>query len=249
MIRYVNRYPYLTTNYLQFPDKIYSTRRECLALFSSVLVPGQQDTDFIFKELPYILCYVHICLVSAFSRYPIAKNMADALKLYVIASRGFAARLNSIDTNDRLSATHERESIRRDMTDFCKGADDSATIPTSLFYSLTELCRSIDAGEINGSYIRNAPPNGVIDDEADWTGIKKWLWIQRKPPVDLDHHRDTICQFLWCYVHREAAIPTISVPALTSTSTTAQTSNASPGSAPTPRRNITHRALIEGYES
>ena len=188
--------------------------------------------------------------------------MTITLKLYVIASRGFAARLNSIDTNDRLSATHERESIRRDMTDFCKEANDSAPIPTSLFYSLTELCRSIDAGEINVSILRNAPLNAIIDDEVYWTGIKGLLWIQRRQPVDFGRYRDTICQYLWCYVQREPAIPTKPAPASTSATTTAQTSNAPPASAPmpepshaeiseapTPRRNITHRALMEGYES
>ncbi len=187
--------------------------------------------------------------------------MTGALKLYVIASRGFAARLNSIDTSDRISATRERKSIRRDMMDFCE-ADDSAPIPATLFYSLTELCRSIDAGEIDASNIRNAPPNEVIDNEIDWTGIKEMLLVQREQPVDFDHHRDTICQFLCCYVRREPVIPTISAPASRSTTTTAQTSDASPASAPTPepsfaetsaaptpRRNITHRALLEGYES
>ena len=215
-------------------------------------MPGQLDTDFISKELPYILCYVHTCLVSAFSRHPIAKNMADALKLYVIASRGFAARLNRIDTADQLSTTHERESIRRDMTDFCEAAEDSAPIAASLFYSLTELCRSINAGEIHTSNIRNG---------ADWTKTEGYLSVQN-PPVDLDTYRDTICQFMWCYVQRKLGILTTSALALTNTTTTAQTSNAPPASAPvpepshaesseapTPRRNLTHRVWMEGYQS
>ena len=135
------------------------------------------------------------------------------------------------------------------MTDFCKAAEDSAPMPTSLFYSLTELCRSIDAGEIDVPNIRNAPPNAMIDDETGWNKTEGYLLIQEEQLVDFNHYRDTICQFVWCYVHPKPAIPTISVPASTSTTTTAQTSNASPASAPTPRPNITHRALIEGYES
>ena len=179
--------------------------------------------------------------------------MADALKLYVISSRGFAARLNSVDTTDRLSATHEREWIRRDMKYFCKEVVDSATIPASLFYSLTQLCRSIDAGEIDGSYIRH---------EAVWAEITDYLLTPRERPVDFDSYRDTICQFLWSYIDREPEIPNKSAPASTSTRTTAHTSNAPPTSAPmpeprdaeiseapTPRRNLTHQASREGYDS
>ena len=64
------------------------------------------------------------------------------------------------------------------MTDFCKEANDSAPIPTSLFYSLTEVGRSIDAGEINVSSLRNAPLDAMIDDEVYWTGVKGFLWVQ-----------------------------------------------------------------------
>ena len=102
----------------------------------------------------------------------------------------------------------------------------------------------------------------MIDDEVYWTGIKGPLWVQRRQPVDFGRYRDTICQYLWCYVQREPAIPTKPAPASTSATTTAQTSNAPPAlapmpepshaeisEAPTPTRNITHRALMEGYES
>ena len=160
------------------------------------------------------------------------QSMADELKLYVIASRGFAARLNRIDTADRLSVTHERESIRRDMTDFCEVADDSALIPASLFYSLIELCRNINAGEIDASNIRNG---------ADWIKIEGYLLVQT-PPVDLDTYRDTICLFMWCYVQRKPGIPTTSAPM-------PEPSHAESSEAPTPRRNLTHRAWMEGYES
>ena len=245
----------------RLPKKCILREGNALNCSLPCLCPSQEDIDFIFKELRHILCHIHGCLVFDSSSYHIAKNMPDALKLYVIASRGFAARLNSIDTNDRLSATRERKSIRHDMTYFCE-VDNFALIPARLFYSLTELCRSIDAGEIDASNVRDAPSRGVIDDEKDWTGIKDFLSIQGEQPVNFDRYRDTIGQFLWCYLQREPMTPNISAPASTSTIRRAQRSNDSPASAPTPEpshariiaaptplRNITHRALLEGYES
>ena len=191
--------------------------------------------------------------------------MIDSLKLYVIASRGFAARfrLDSILTQDRLSTKLERESIRRDMTDFCKGQGDPAPIPASLFRSLTELCRSIDVGEIVAYNSGNAPPNEESDEEAKWTRIKEYLSIQGEQLVDFEHHQETICQFIWCYVQRELVVPDISAPASTSSTSTSQESNAPPpptptpepshaevSAAPTPRRNnMTYRAFMEDYES
>ena len=190
--------------------------------------------------------------------------MVDSLKLYVIALRGFAARLrlNSIVTKDKLSAKHAQESIRRDMTDYCKGQGDSAPIPESLFCSLTEYCRSIKVGEIVASNIGNTPPDEETDDEAQWTKIKEYLWIQRAQPVDFEHYKDTICPFIWCYVQREPVVPNLSAPAPTSPTSTSQASNAPPAPAPTPEsshaevsaaptppQNMTYRALMEGYEA
>ena len=188
--------------------------------------------------------------------------MVDSLKLYVIASRGFAARLrlNSMFTN-QLSAKHERESIRRDMTDFYKGQGDSAPIPQSLFCSLTELCRSIDGGEIIVSNAGNAPPNEETDNEAKWTKVKEYLSIQGEQAVDFQNYRETICQFIWCYVRRELVVPNLS-PASISPTSTSQASNDPPAPAPTPepshaevsaaptprRNNMTPRAFLEDYE-
>ena len=151
--------------------------------------------------------------------------MTIPLKLYVIASRGFVARLNRIDTNKRPSATQERESIRRDMTDFCKEAGDSAPIPASLFDCLTELCRSIDKGEIDVPNLRN---------EAGWNKIVDYLMVQG-PAVDLDTYRDTICRFLWSYLEPHPTTSTELARASRSTITTAQqSSDASLAPAPMP---------------
>lgn len=207
-----------------FPTKYIVRKVDASHCYFPCSCLGQWDTDFIYKEPRYILSHIPKCLISAFSGQAIATNMTIALKLYVIASRGFVARLNSIDTNKRPSATQERESIRRDMTEFCKEAGDSAPIPASLFGSLTEVYRSIDAGEID-------PPN--IRKEAGWTKIVEYLVVQ-KPGVNLDNYRDTICQFLWSYLEPEPTIPTKSAQASTSTTTTAQASDASPASAPMP---------------
>ncbi|KAK0515536.1 hypothetical protein JMJ35_001570 [Cladonia borealis] len=158
--------------------------------------------------------------------------MADPLKFYIIAARGFAARLNIAYTTKGLLVTHERELIWRDMKYFCKEAKDSAPIPASLLWSLTMYCRSIDAKTTDASYYRN---------EAVWTGlnqywteIKEYLWMHLKSEIDLDHDRDTICQFLWSYVNREPEIPINSAEASTSTTTTAQTSHALPALVLTP---------------
>ena len=110
------------------------------------------------------------------------------------------------------------------MTDFCKEAGDSAPIPASLFSSLTELCRSIDAAEIDVPNLRN---------KTGWTEIVEYLMVQ-KPGVNLDSYRDTICQFLWSYLEPEPTIPTRPARASTSTTTTAQTSDAPPASTPMP---------------
>ena len=232
MIRYVNWYSCLTVNYLQPADEISSTRRECLVLFSSVLVPEQRDTDFIYKELPYILCYVHTCLVSAISGYHITKRMADPLKFSIIAVRGFAARLNIAYTNKGLLVTHERELIWRDMKYFCKEAKDSAPIPASLLWCLTMYCRSIDAKTTDASYYRNeAVWTGL---EQYWTEIKEYLWMHLRSEIDLDHDRDIICQFLWSYVNLEPERPISSAEASTTTTTTAQKSHALPALVLTP---------------
>ena len=215
----MDRSSYFTVNYLQLAGETYSTRRECLALFSSVLVPVQRDAAFIYKELSYIPCHVHTCLVSALSGYFITKNMADPLKFYIIAVRGFAARLNIAYRTKGLLVTHERELIWRDMKYFCKEAKDSAPLPASLLWTLTMYCRSIDAKTTDVSHYRSeAVWTGL---EQYWTKIKEYLWMHLRSEIDLDHDRDTICQFLWSYVHREPEVPISSAEASTSTTTTA----------------------------
>ena len=188
--------------------------------------------------------------------------MVGSLKLYVIASRGFAARLRlcSMFTDYQPSAKHERESIRRDMTDFCKGQGNSAPIPESLFCSLTRLCRNIKVDSIVISSTGNAPPDEESDEEAMWTTIKEHLAIQGEQPVDFERYKEKIYQFLWCYGQREPVVPKTSVPASTNSISTPQASNTPPAPAPmpepsdeevsvapTPPRNMTIRALL-GYE-
>ena len=246
---YVIRYSHQTTNSLHLPDKYIVRKVNAARCFLPCSCLGQRDTDFIYKEPRYILSHIPKCLISAFSGQPIATNMTIALKLYVIASRGFVARLNSIDKNKRPSATQERESIRRDMTEICKEAGDFAPMPASLFDCLTELCRSIDKGEIDVPNLRN---------EAGWNKIVDYLVLQRKPGVNFNSYRDTICQFLWSYLEPQPTVPTRSAQASTSTITTAQTSHAPSASAPmpepshaefstapTPGRKITPLPLLE----
>ena len=179
--------------------------------------------------------------------------MFDLLKFYVVASRGFSARLrlNNMITNDQLSAEHEREMIKRDMKDFCKGQGHPAPIPTSLFYSLTELCRRIDEDEIIVSSVGNAPPNEETNDEAKWTKIKERLGnlgIQGEQAVDFETYRETICRFIWCHLQRELVVPNLSPPAPPAPAPTPEPSHAEFSAAPKPRRNMSPRALIERHE-
>lgn len=167
-------------------------------------------------------------------------------------------------TDYQLSAKHERESIRRDMTDFCKGQGNSALIPESLFFSLTNFCRNVKVDNIVISNIGNATLDEESDEEAKWTTIKEYLATQGEQPVDLERYKEKIYQFLWCYGQREPVVPNTSAPASTSSVSTPQASNAPPApaptpapspepshaevsAAPTPRRNMTIRALT-GYE-
>lgn len=170
--------------------------------------------------------------------------------LYAIASRGFTARFNSVDKTNRLSAIREREWIRRDMRYFCKEMVNPATIPRSLFYCLTQLCRGIDAGEIDSVHIRH----------ATWAEIRNYLLTPLgEPPITFELYREAICPFLWSYIDGDPAIPTESAQASTSTTTTAQTSHVPPASpqpshaetrtATTPGRNLPPLPLPEDYKS
>ena len=145
--------------------------------------------------------------------------MADQLKLYVIESMGFAARLTAED---------DLESIRRDMNDFCEGQGDSTPIPSSLFYGLTQFCRSNDVSQIIASNAGNPSPNEETDDEANWNKVKEHLRIEGEPPVHFDRYQEAILRFLSFYVHPELVDPNISAPASTSSTSTSQASNAPP---------------------
>ena len=145
--------------------------------------------------------------------------MADQLKLYVIESMGFAARLTAED---------DLQLIRRDMNDFCEGRGDSAPIPASLFYSLTQWCRSNDVSKLIASNASNPSPNEETDNEANWNKVKEHLRIEGEPPVHFDRYQEAILRFLSFYVRPEQVDPNTSAPASTSSTSTSQASNAPP---------------------
>ena len=126
----------------------------------------------------------------------------------------------------RLTAEDDLGSIRRDMNDFCEGQGDSAPIPASLFYSLTQFCRSNDVRNLIASNAGNPSPNEETDDEANWNMVKEHLRIDGEPPFDVERYQEAILQFLSFYVNPELVDLNISVPASTSSTSTSQASNA-----------------------
>ena len=126
----------------------------------------------------------------------------------------------------RLTAEDDLGSIRRDMNDFCEGQGGSAPIPASLFYSLTQFCRSNDVRTFIASTAGNPPPNEEIDDEANWNKVKEHLRIDGEPPVDFDRYQEAILRFLSFYADPELVDPNIPAPASTSSTSTSQANNA-----------------------